>query len=404
MRKNENKTLFERRSDTKRKQLQKRESETSDSQTLVRHIFLAHGLSQVGLKSFGIICASVLSLLCDVLGVYYTVYAMWDILALEEISIKRKSSGICTYLCALLLRIWFHAKGTKLIDAIDYVREMCKETTSIGIWEKLEKIVKKKCITIFILHAAYFAILTFVCVYNSNRLRQAYYSRTHTFQNKTGVLNFATVPLYINDIWFVMALPSIFVIYFYVLCSLFQRSVDQLTKDLKTGFQTNIKQVLLSYSVITDTFNDLNDALHTPLVLICIHILFNAFYFIFMAVFDENKVPEEVLQYASTTLVHFLNFNLMCISSSGISNSYEVMRNEVHHILMKDAESRNLSITLRLLEDEPLTLLLLDSIPLDKSLVVKAFGTMITYGILIANLGKKTNYVQSHRNCFGNST
>lgn len=111
--------------------------------------------------------------------------------------------------------------------------------------------------------------------------------------------------------------------------------------------------------------------------------------------FDEERVPEKAPQAILVVVGSFWAFSLIGISSSNLSIAYEAMRNKLHALLLKRKSLRKLALILRAFEEDSVGFVILDSISVNRCLVLNAFGTMITYGIMIANLGRTRNHANT---------
>lgn len=236
------------------------------------------------------------------------------------------------------------------------------------------------------------------CVYRTNNLERIFICKQFNIRTEDPkwALLFIIL-LYTELVWFVTALPSIFVIYVYFTSSLFVAYLKQFTKTLsRETLERNPKRILLKYDGITQTMVKMDSILCILLLLICCHILFDCFYSIYISLYDVNSFSDKLFQTFFVLTWNFAVFCALCTSVSNISEHYELMRSNFHELLMKKRHFENLSFALKLCEDDIIGFTILDSICINKSLIFKAFGTMLTYGIMVATLGR-TSQVQTKR-------
>lgn len=350
--------------------------------SFVTRMFFIHSLVyNISFKTPMKILSSLLSLLLDAYFVYYMISAWLDIKGFHEVTLKRVGSATCIYFCVVSFRVWFHIKGKDLITVITTISNIyptCLKYTKVDV---------KKGIYLYIIQTVYVALLTFVCFYNTNFIGKVGIVKT-AFGIKSGdnwLLNFLVTLFYINIIWFSVILPSVFSIYFCMICSLFKQILKSFTKRLEIEFKKDIKVTLRLYSVLTDSVFLMSDILNTPSVIICALMVFNSFYAIYRSMYDG--APQAILIVVGS----FWSFSLIGISSSNVYASYEAMREKFHALLVKRKNLRKLALILRTFEEDSVGFVILDSIAVNRWLVISTFGTIMTYTIMIANLGRTPN-------------
>lgn len=338
---------------------------------------------------------SIFSAVNDIFLIYIIVVPWTKLSNFPELEFKKIAAENCIQLCALAFRILIHCRGTAILSIPRLVEKLDLLTES-----NLQRKIKRKVKIVFAVHFTYFSMLHMECVYRTNNLERIFICKQFNIptEDPKWALLFIIL-LYTELVWFVTALPSIFVIYVYFISSLFVASLKKFTNTLsRETLERNPKRILLKYDGITQTVVKMNSILRILLLLMCCHILFNCFYSIYISLYDVNSFSDKLFQTFFVMTWNFAVLSMLCTSASSISEHYEVMRSDFHELLMKKKHFENLSFALKLCEDDIIGFTILDSICINKSLIFKAFGTMLTYGIMVATLGR-TSQIQTKRDC-----
>lgn len=367
----------------------------SKSISLFYWIFAIHSSSSnIGFHTPKMCLASIFSIANDIFLIYIITVPWTKLGNFPELEFKKIAAENCIQLCALAFRILIHCRGTAILNIPRFVEKL-----DLLADRNLQRKFKRKIKVAFAVHFIYFSMLYVECVNRTNNLERIFICKQFNIptDNPKWALLFVAL-LYTELVWFVTALPSIFVTYVYFISSLFVASLKQFTKTLnQETLGTNPIRFLLKYDSISQTVVKMNSVLRILLLLICCHILFNCFYSIYISLYDTNSFSDKLFQTFIVLTWNFAVFCLLCTSASNISENYGVMRSNFHELLMKKKRFENLSLALKLCEDDIIGFTILDSICINKSLIVKGFGTMLTYGIMVATLGR-TSHVQTNRN------
>lgn len=325
------------------------------------------------------------SVIIDILIFYITLMPWIQMKNVDEVSFKKEASESCITLTNLAFRIWMHKSGFALTSVSLKVQKL-----RIIISNSSENI-KKKLLIIFTINSFFnlgFVPLCVINVYHDkedarNYLRIFYLEHSGVF---VSYLYFSF--LYILLVWFITALPSMFCIYFYFVCYQLKKSVVSFMELASQGNEIPFENIPMKYTAVYQTFMKVNKALETPMLIICIQISMCFYYGLYITLFDtdfnEHFIPTAVLVLLNSAM----NFILLCSFASSVTKSYATMKFSVHRLLLRGSTEELLSLALKVSKSPPMQFTLLDSMALDKSLIICAFGTLLTYGIMIATLGK----------------
>lgn len=87
----------------------------------------------------------------------------------------------------------------------------------------------------------------------------------------------------------------------------------------------------------------------------------------------------------TTILLCFVRFAIICISSASVKNAVSEIKHMALDILVDGRKCENIRLVLKIKEDFD-GFKLLDSLIIDRNLIFSAVGSLLTYGILIANI------------------
>lgn len=351
--------------------------------SLVNSMFIMHCCClEISFRNIAKSVISLFSILCDV-GVMSVVLIS---VMKQMFGIKRAIAEASIQFCAFSCRLWIHKNGNVLLKVVQMIDDLKL------IKNKDIQNIRKKLRIVIVLNTLVLGLLTITCVLSLNYIQKVFTAQFyHIYIDDPIWINFSAFLIYIHLVYHITAMPSLNFINFYFICLLIVKSLKNMELKLQQESTEISEEILLMYSCLTDTIFKVNEYLHTPLLISTVQNLLNSFYTIYITIFDVNTHNDTAPQSVIVLFFSFLTFNLICVSASNVSNAYENMRNKLHELLRKNKKYENMSLILKLCEEDKIEFLLMSSISINKSLVLKAFGTMITYGIMVATLGKATN-------------
>lgn len=362
---------------------------------LFYYYFAAHCCSfEISFSSLKKSVISMFSIAFDLCLIYIILSPWVNLNLLPGLTFRKVAAENCIQLCALSYRILIHTRGKELLNIICRVRKLESMKDN-----RRYRIIKRKTIFLLILHVIYYSAMNIECLRTSHPAEKLYLSKMYNLPTEDPNWVFvAGTSYYLLLIWFVTSLPSLFAIYFYFLCSLLKESLKNFEDEMNQDMEMNRSRILLKYKILTGTIFKVRRRLHTILFFVSCHVLFNSFYGIYLSMFDVNAIRDKAGQAIIVLLGSFVIFSMMCVSSSRINHSYQSMKYAFYQYLSNNEEFENSLRALKLCENDTMEFVLLDAIFINKSLIIKAFGTMFTYGIMISTLGRTTSNIQSVKN------
>lgn len=329
---------------------------------------------------------SVLSLVVDVLLVYLVTIPWVKIETLSELSLKKEATGSCLLISNIAFRIWYHIHGKILISISRKVQKL-----KIWIANDRKSSNKRNITLIFIL----------ICLLSLSSVPFNTMETCGNENEKRRLLNYFYLPqdnllvtyiflacLDFYTVWFITALPCVFTIYFCFICSEMKQVLRNFIEASRKDEAFFAEDIFLKYNALSRTFRKTNKQIQLPLFIIYIQILMCLFSGLYVTLFNAEAMEGFAVQIALFILCNSVNFILICIFSGTVSRSYDVMKRTVHRIILEEDNPAMLILASMINEASPIRFTVLDSIVIDKNLALCAFGTLLTYGIMIATLGR----------------
>lgn len=354
----------------------------------ISFIFTLQGCSQkVRFNKCSICFKSVLSLLVDILLVYLATIPWVKMETLSEMSLKKEATALCMIMSNLAFRIWYHKHGKTLISLSRKVQKL-----RIFIDNERKNSSKNNITLIFILSSllslSTVPFNTMATVENDEYEKRKLLSYFYLPQDNL-IISYVFIgclDLYI--VWFIIALPFVFTIYFYFISSEMREVLRTFTEVCRKDEAFFEKEIVLKYDALSKTFKKTSKLIQQPLFIICIQILMCLFSGLYITLFSAEVLEGFVPQIALCLLGNSVNFILICYFSASVSKRYYVMKRTVHRILLEDNTPVMLILASMINKESPIRFTVLDSIVVDKNLALCTFGTLLTYGIMIATLGR----------------
>lgn len=351
-------------------------------------IFTLQGCSRkLRFKKCSACFKSVFSLVVDILLVYLATIPWVTMETLSELSLKTEATALCIAMSNLAFRIWYHKHGKTLISLSRKVQKL-----RIFIANERKNSSKNNITLIFILSSllslSTVPFNTMAIVENDEYERRKLLSEFYLPQDNLiisyvfiGCLDFYTV-------WFIYALPSVFTIYLYFISSEMREVLRSFTEVCRKDGAFFERDIFLKYDALSKTFAKTSKLIQQPLFIICIQIIMCLFSGLYITLFSAEVLEGFGAQIALFLLGNSVNFILICYFSASVSKRYDVMKRTVHRILLEDNKPVMLILASMINKESPIRFTVLDSIVVDKNLALCTFGTLLTYGIMIATLGR----------------
>lgn len=177
-------------------------------------------------------------------------------------------------------------------------------------------------------------------------------------------------------------------IYFCCKCYMIKRILLEFKKRLSTGSGSNINSLFHMYTNITELVASINDFYQTLLVntfSILMGLVFYESYILIFTVTDSNYLKVyRILNFS----LHCLRFAFICLYSSAVTNIASDIKNMVYQLSVDITDWKILRFVL-MASDTFVGFKILDSVIINKQLIVFAVGSIFTYCIMIASFSFK---------------
>lgn len=320
-----------------------------------------------------------LSIIFDALLLVSSQDAFLKLYASNSETIKKYGPFLAANLTALSTRIWLYLHRRKLTD-------LQRKAVKIFATTAPEKILKLKPKLVHILVGCD-VIAIFITIVHVLEVR-----KHENFQNIVDEFFHGRIPSPLSNWLFYICLflnnwsfiPVVHVIvFYYFICFVLKESLKEYCKIIKHYIIRENNNLLEIHNDITDVVTSVNKLLHTPLILISIYMFLGTFYTVFNFAFfiPENKfeVIRKVLM-----LIWFDSFYMLaCYSASMVSAAALEVKDLVHSLQNRHRKySKILCLVLKV--DDAVDFTLLDSITISNRMVLDIFGSIFTYGIMLA--------------------
>lgn len=147
--------------------------------------------------------------------------------------------------------------------------------------------------------------------------------------------------------------------------------------------QPDLNQSFHDYKEITNGISWINDTFHNMLLTALSMNLIWTFYMSYLLLFTDKMSIQEILIQVFVLASSFAQFCAPCIFGSHVKTAMAKVHEEIYNLPFDCKQVCSLPLLLKA-SREPVGFKLLDSVTVDKSLIISATGNLLTYGILIA--------------------
>lgn len=175
--------------------------------------------------------------------------------------------------------------------------------------------------------------------------------------------------------------------YFCCICYFLKKCFTEIKKKHRyiNSKSNNSDKIFQDYAEIANFVHRTNSKLHTFLLIyVCITVttLFREMYWLLFSTTSFHSVTFDISCIIKVVYT-FSVYTALCTLSSGVKESAADIRNEAQALLMNSNDLNILKYANKVF-DQSLEFALLNSIVIDKNLILSTIGTSMTYGILIA--------------------
>lgn len=178
-------------------------------------------------------------------------------------------------------------------------------------------------------------------------------------------------------------------IYFCSICFILKKILHELTNKVLRRNISCLATVQHVYYKVGELISAVNQTLHISLLITFVVLLGKVFFACYKVIFkNENRI-----MYRITPILSFARFVFMCLFASSVSNAASNFKDALYNVSFRKNVKWNNMEFFNKVNTDFIGFKLLDSLIIDKNLIMSSLGSLLTYGILIAtfDINSKNN-------------
>lgn len=327
----------------------------------------------------------VMIIMVDGPSVYDIIINLFFLEHVDSSSSKSAYTAALMHICSIVLRIWLYKERWQMQVIVRKVVKAYHLTST----KKL--LFRRKIVFIFILNELY-VIMNF-CFFTYGAISGKDYEDivAKYFFNKIPTSVATKLYFIIQGIveFCLHNIPALLSIYFFFLAQVLKAAFNEYADMILQHKNQDFRHLLMVHNKITDSLSVANSYLHIPLLLSFTYTLSSAFYSMFEFLFTMVSNSYEDCDHILSFFWSLFYFSLFCFSSSMVNNAATRIKDLVHKLPGDDKDAKRMSLILKI-HSHFTGFTVLESIDIDKSLILAAVGTMFTYGIMFATFNVTT--------------
>lgn len=179
-------------------------------------------------------------------------------------------------------------------------------------------------------------------------------------------------------------------IYFCYFCFVLKLTIKALRKMLVINSSMDLDILGRTLNEILNLILKINKDFHSMILLVIAILLFRVFYYTYDMLLHRSLVAEQLLFGVLNIFAYFFRFVAICASAASVSNAADELKKTVKNIPVKRHDRWKFLCLMNNVNENYTGFKLLDSLVLDRNLILTAVGSLITYGIIIATFNTNT--------------
>lgn len=218
------------------------------------------------------------------------------------------------------------------------------------------------------------------------------------FEYKGNNLNYGIIPFpysthayragIIIGIWSFMT--PFFAIYFCSFCFILKKILNELKKRI-VDHKTDLHYICKNYHDVSSLISTLNQALHPMILVSFILLTGKTFYSCYILLFASNTRAFKIVFVALILLFSSLYFAAMCTFSSAVTNSALEVKDALCGLPINMNRVGETLQFFNKINTDAMGFKILDSLAINRSMILTTIGNLVTYGILIATFNLNSN-------------
>ena len=176
-------------------------------------------------------------------------------------------------------------------------------------------------------------------------------------------------------------------IYFCSLCFALKNILRESRRKLVHEKNITLQHLFETYNETADLISYINHNIHSVLLSTFTVLLGSVFYYAYLIIFAESELASRQLHCYIYLVTYFTMFALMCLFASAVTNAAADFEDAILNqpIIRKnrDTDFRDVQFLLKI-KGRFVGFMLLDSLVINKGLILAATGSLLTYGLMIA--------------------
>lgn len=181
-------------------------------------------------------------------------------------------------------------------------------------------------------------------------------------------------------------------IYFYCFCFVLKQRINGFKKKVEKERNVDLNSLREICTEISNLTSDINKALHDILLTAFVILLGSVFYHTYSILIEKSMTEYMLLYRISNLVIYFVRFAAICSFASSTSEAGSELKKSIYDFDVKNGDRWKFFRLFIRINEKFVEFKLLDSLVIDKNLILAAMGSLVTYGIIIAtfNINSKT--------------
>lgn len=196
----------------------------------------------------------------------------------------------------------------------------------------------------------------------------------------------SSLPLYIFCVFMEKwgSLALFIPVYFYCFCFALKQRINAFKKKIEKEHNVDLKTLCELCTEISNLTSEINKALHDISLLVFVILLGYVFYHTYSILVAKSMTEYMLLYRISNTLIYFVRFVAICSFASSTSEAGSELKKTIYDLNVKHGDRWNFFHLFIRINEKFVEFKLLDSLVINKNLILAAMGSLVTYGIIIA--------------------
>lgn len=321
-----------------------------------------------------------LSLTCDAFFIYSTFRTAWVLYYYEQNFLKMKCFFLIFNIVGVTVRLSMCKNMNDYVvigEKVAHIYHIISPKNALNFRHKIVlltfiNIIWAICSTIF-----------HICFILDHSTLRDWYAKHLLYHVENDMMILMGISTFIFvRYWTIIAVPFLICIYFYCICYILKECLTELENYIVKSPVFDYKRIFFIHNEITGILLKISKLLEVALHLIAALIIFMAFFSFYAFSFTSSKNKYIELFYLSLFFWGISGLLLICFASSSLHRVSEEIKRTMYRLLTKPTLQK-IAFVLKI-QDNSFGFTLMDSIKIDKKLLLTVLCSFVTYGIIVA--------------------